>query len=63
MQLPLTGGCQCGAVRYAIEAEPRTLYACHCFDDSPLFVMTWYVTAAIPVIVVGAMAGHWLLRW
>ncbi len=40
-----------------------TLYAFHCFDDSPLFVMTWYTLAAIPVIVLGAVAGHRLLRW
>ncbi len=32
MQLPLTGGCQCGAVRYEIAAPPITLYACHCTD-------------------------------
>jgi hypothetical protein len=44
-------------------AGGATLYAFHCFDDSPLFVMTWYVMAAIPVVVVGAIAGHWLLRW
>ncbi|MEI7873928.1 MAG: NrsF family protein [Alphaproteobacteria bacterium] len=40
-----------------------TLYAFHCFDDSPLFVMTWYTLAAIPVIALGALAGHRLLRW
>jgi len=25
-----SGGCQCGAVRYAIAAERLTVYACHC---------------------------------
>lgn len=32
MRLPMTGGCQCGALRYEIAAEPSTLYACHCAD-------------------------------
>jgi hypothetical protein len=26
----LTGGCQCGAVRYAIAEAPLRLYVCHC---------------------------------
>lgn len=26
----LTGGCQCGAVRYKISAAPLGLFACHC---------------------------------
>ena len=39
------------------------LYAFHCFDDSPLFVVTWYGLAALPVIALGAAAGHRLLRW
>lgn len=26
------GGCLCGAIRYRLEAEPLTLYACHCTD-------------------------------
>ncbi len=30
--LPLTGGCQCGALRYTIHAAPTTFYACHCTD-------------------------------
>jgi hypothetical protein len=27
---PLTGGCQCGAVRYAISVARPAIYACHC---------------------------------
>jgi|SRR6187551_1177247 len=40
-----------------------SLYAFHCFDDSPLFVATWYTLAALPVVAIGALAGHRLLRW
>ena len=40
-----------------------SLYAFHCFDDSPLFVVTWYALATLPVIAIGALAGHRLLRW
>lgn len=32
MQFPLTGGCQCGSLRYEIAAEPLRTYACHCTD-------------------------------
>lgn len=28
--LPLTGGCQCGQVRYAIAGVPVVFYLCHC---------------------------------
>ena len=27
---PLTGGCQCGAVRYELRAAPLVFYLCHC---------------------------------
>jgi len=40
-----------------------TLYAFHCFDDSPLFVATWYSLATVAMVAVGALAGRRLLRW
>jgi hypothetical protein len=27
---PISGGCQCGKVRYGLKAPPLTLYCCHC---------------------------------
>ncbi|CAN5654975.1 NrsF family protein [soil metagenome] len=44
-------------------ASGATLYAFHCFDDSPLFVVTWYSLATIPVVLAGALVGRRLLRW
>src|SRR5438105_740225 len=32
MQLPQTGGCQCGKIRYEITEEPQSVYTCHCLD-------------------------------
>ena len=31
-ELPWTGGCQCGQVRYTLNEMPLTLYACHCTE-------------------------------
>lgn len=30
VSLPITGGCQCGNLRYQIVAAPLMIYACHC---------------------------------
>lgn len=32
MAAPYHGHCLCGAIRYRVNAEPYTLYACHCSD-------------------------------
>jgi hypothetical protein len=57
---PALAGAAAGLLAAATGA---TLYAFHCFDDSPLFVMTWYVLATLPVVGLGALAGYRLLRW
>ena len=51
------------AAGFLAAASGATLYAFHCFDDSPLFVVVWYSLAALPVVVLGALAGRRLLRW
>ena len=60
---PLTAACRFAAAGLLAAAAAAALYAFHCFDDSPLFVVTWYGLAALPVIALGAAAGHRLLRW
>lgn len=40
-----------------------TLYASHCIDDSPLFVMVWYSLAIGLVTAVGYFAGRRWLAW
>jgi hypothetical protein len=31
-EFPVEGGCQCGAVRYRLNASPLSVYNCHCKD-------------------------------
>ena len=32
MEIPFTGGCACGAIRYECSAEPIMMFKCHCRD-------------------------------
>ena len=32
MPAPYTGGCLCGTIRYEFNAEPATVYTCHCTE-------------------------------
>jgi hypothetical protein len=53
-----------GAVAGLLSAGlAATLYASHCTDDSPLFVVTWYSIATAFVAAVGALAGSRVLRF
>lgn len=57
---PALAGAAGGALAWAVASA---IYAFHCFDDSPLFVLVWYPMAAIPVVATGYIVGSRLLRW
>ena len=58
MKLPLTGGCQCGALRYEIRAEPLSVYVCHCTEcqrqSASAFSMSVMVPRSSLVYIQGA---------
>jgi len=55
----MAGACA-GLVSASVAAA---LYALHCFDDSPLFVVIWYSLGIGVVTLVAALAGLRFLRW
>jgi hypothetical protein len=59
-ECPGLAGAAAGLFAGAIGAA---FYATHCPDDSPLFVAAWYTLAISFVAMIGAVAGHRLLRW
>jgi hypothetical protein len=77
MSLPILAGALIG-LRHGAPSRPAitgaiaglmsaglaaTLYAAHCTDDSPLFVVTWYSIATALVMAIGALAGAKVLRY
>jgi len=57
---PAVAGAIAGLLSAGLAA---TLYASHCTDDSPLFVMTWYSIATALVTAIGALVGSKVLRF
>jgi len=57
---PGAAGAAAGRLAAALGA---LLYGMHCFDDSPLFVATWYSIAIGTIMVAGLLVGRRLLRW
>lgn len=57
---PAVAGAVGGILSAAIAA---TLYASHCADDSPLFVMMWYPIGFVLMTALGALIGSRYLRW
>ena len=48
MELPQTGGCICGAVRYEITQAPVSVYTCHCTDCQRATVSAFSIGVAVP---------------
>jgi hypothetical protein len=57
---PALEGAMAGLLSAGLAA---TLYASHCPDDSPLFVVTWYTIATALVTAIGALVGSKVLRF
>ena len=49
MKLPMTGGCQCGEIRYEIRAQPLTLYACHCTECQKQSSSAFGMSLSVPL--------------
>jgi hypothetical protein len=49
MELPLKGGCVCGAVRYAIAREPLLVYTCHCTDCQRFTGSAFAIGVVVPL--------------
>jgi len=62
MKLPMTGGCQCGAIRYEIRAAPLTLYACHCTECQKQSSSAFGMSLSVPSKAFAITSGtpqHW----
>ncbi len=63
-ELPLEGGCQCGAVRYKVTGEPIVFYLCHCREcqrhTSSAFGESLRVSSG-DVEIVGDVSTSWRL--
>lgn len=57
---PMLAGAVAGLLAGGLSA---TFYAAHCFDDSPLFVATWYTLAIVILTALGAIGGRLFVRW
>jgi hypothetical protein len=51
MQLPQTGGCQCGKIRYEFTETPHSVYTCHCRDCQRLTSSAFSMGVVVPEAV------------
>ncbi len=47
--MSFTGGCQCGAVRYTVSADPLEIYVCHCRECQKQSASAFGISVIVPV--------------
>lgn len=57
LELPLTGRCQCGALRYAVQARPIACWACHCAQCRRQSGGAFGLSMLVPLEAFGFIAG------
>ena len=60
---PANAGLSGAIAGLAASGIAAIFYATNCFDDSPLFVISWYPLAASVLVSIGYLAGLRYLRW
>ena len=58
MNLPQTGGCQCGKIRYEITEAPQLVYTCHCTDCQRITGSAFSLRVALPQAAFRLTAGE-----
>lgn len=54
----LTGGCQCGGVRYRVEAQPSRIYCCHCTECRAQSASAFGISVIVPGAAVSISTGQ-----
>ena len=57
MPAPYKGGCQCGAVRFEISAEPLTAYVCHCITCQKQSGSAFGMAIVVPTDAIAVIEG------
>ena len=57
MPAPYKGGCQCGAVRFEINAEPLTAYVCHCITCQKQSGSAFGMAIVVPTDAIAVLEG------
>ena len=60
--MTLTGGCQCGAVRYEVSAAPLEVYVCHCRECRRQSASAFGISVIVPAQAFVLMQGN-LRTW